>query len=297
MHSFRLARLVVFVYTHFLWNSRYHFRRKTNVCSGRLTRACAWQFSPGRSPPAAGCPPPAISPSNWVFPGTVVLLAYDQLLAEGFAVGRGESGTYLSSGLGRAAPKREARSARLRLSRFGTAAADAAEAVDSPGRRYTPVPYDFAYGRSDIETFPFALWRRILFRHARQAPVRRFDYGPAVRSRDLLEAICAHLRRARRGLRSIGSYRCQRVTASSGSRRPCAGRTRRPCSHRGSTLRRHARSSSRRRGSLAPHPSRPPRLESSQAPRTSRPDFCDPVSPVSNRHHFASRAAHCAPGL
>jgi GntR family transcriptional regulator/MocR family aminotransferase len=128
---------------------------------------------------------------------TVVLLAYDQLLAEGFAVGRGGSGTYVSSGLGRAAPKREARSARLRLSRFGTAAADAAEAVDSPGRRYTPVRYDFAYGRSDIETFPFALWRRILFRHARQAPVRRFDYGPAVGSRDLREAICAHLRRAR----------------------------------------------------------------------------------------------------
>ena len=36
---------------------------------------------------------------------TVVLLAYDQLLAEGFAVGRGGSGTYVSSGLGRATPK------------------------------------------------------------------------------------------------------------------------------------------------------------------------------------------------
>jgi len=33
-----------------------------------------------------------------------VLLAYDRLLAEGFAVGRGGSGTYVSSGLGRAAP-------------------------------------------------------------------------------------------------------------------------------------------------------------------------------------------------
>jgi len=128
---------------------------------------------------------------------TVALLAYDQLLAEGFAVGRGGSGTYVSLGLSRAAPKREARSAKLRLSRFGTAAANAAHAVDSPGRRSTPVRYDFAYGRSDIETFPFALWRRILLRQARQASVRRFDYGPAVGSRDLREAICAHLRRAR----------------------------------------------------------------------------------------------------
>ena len=32
---------MVFVDTHFLWNSRYHFRRKTNLCSGRFTRACA----------------------------------------------------------------------------------------------------------------------------------------------------------------------------------------------------------------------------------------------------------------
>ena len=103
----------------------------------------------------------------------------------------------LRAGLGWAAPNREARSARLRLSRFGTAAADAAEAVDPPGRRYTPVGYDCAYGRSELETFAFALWRRILFRHARQTPVRRFDYGPAVGSRDLREAICAHLRRAR----------------------------------------------------------------------------------------------------
>jgi GntR family transcriptional regulator/MocR family aminotransferase len=128
---------------------------------------------------------------------TVVLLAYDQLLAEGFATARGGSGTYVASELDRAAPKKEAPSARLRLSRFGNAAADAWEAVDSPGRRNTPVRYDFAYGRSDIETFPFASWRRIMFRHARQAPVREFDYGPAVGSRDLREAICTHLRRAR----------------------------------------------------------------------------------------------------
>ena len=34
---------------------------------------------------------------------TVVLLAYDQLLAEGFAVGRGGSGTYVFEGFGNSA--------------------------------------------------------------------------------------------------------------------------------------------------------------------------------------------------
>jgi DNA-binding transcriptional regulator YhcF (GntR family) len=128
---------------------------------------------------------------------TVVLLAYEQLLAEGFAEGRGGSGTYVPQGLSRTVPVREMRSARLKLSRYGSAAADAMEAVDSPHRRGSPVRYDFAYGRSAIESFPLEMWRRIMLRHARQAPVREFEYGPAAGSFALREAICAHLRRSR----------------------------------------------------------------------------------------------------
>ncbi|HEX4758856.1 MAG TPA: PLP-dependent aminotransferase family protein [Terracidiphilus sp.] len=128
---------------------------------------------------------------------TVVLFAYEQLLAEGFAIGRGGSGTYVPEGLGRTVPITEKRSTRLRLSRYGSAAADAVEAVDSPHRRTSSVRYDFAYGRSAIESFPLEMWRRILLRHARQAPVREFEYGPAAGSLVLREAICAHLRRSR----------------------------------------------------------------------------------------------------
>ena len=128
---------------------------------------------------------------------TVVLFAYEQLLAEGFAIGRGGSGTYVPEGLGRTVPIREKRSARLKLSRYGSAAADAVKAVDSPRRRSSSVRYDFAFGRSAIESFPLEMWRRILMRHARQAPVREFEYGPAAGSLVLREAICAHLRRSR----------------------------------------------------------------------------------------------------
>jgi GntR family transcriptional regulator/MocR family aminotransferase len=128
---------------------------------------------------------------------TVVLLAYDQLLAEGFVVGRSGSGTYVPEGLGGSVRERETRPAKIRLSRFGSAAASAVAAVDSPGRRSSPVRYDFAYGRSDIETFPFEMWRRVLARQARKASVRQFDYGEAVGSLNLREAICAHVRRAR----------------------------------------------------------------------------------------------------
>src|SRR5258708_20824798 len=53
---------------------------------------------------------------------TVVLLAYDQLLAEGFVVGRGGPGTYSSPTLNRTGSKRPERAPRLQLSPFGIAA-------------------------------------------------------------------------------------------------------------------------------------------------------------------------------
>ena len=86
---------------------------------------------------------------------------------------------------------------RLRLSRQGSAAAAAWARVHIPQRRKRSLPYDFAYGRSDLELFPFEMWRRMLLRCARRAPVSELDYGPAGGNRDLQEAICAHLRRSR----------------------------------------------------------------------------------------------------
>lgn len=69
--------------------------------------------------------------------------------------------------------------------------------VDWPPRRTRSLPYDFAYGRSDLETFPFEKWRRILLRCARNAPASKLDYGPAAGNAALQEAICTHLRRSR----------------------------------------------------------------------------------------------------
>jgi GntR family transcriptional regulator/MocR family aminotransferase len=128
---------------------------------------------------------------------TVVVLAYDQLLAEGFVVGRGGSGTYVSGSLNRTGAKRPEKSAKLPLSRFGSAAADAAGAVNFPSQQSAPLRYDFAYGRTDIAVFPFEAWRRILLQQAREASVRQLDYAPAVGSLALREAICTHLRRSR----------------------------------------------------------------------------------------------------
>jgi GntR family transcriptional regulator/MocR family aminotransferase len=128
---------------------------------------------------------------------TVAVLAYEQLLAEGFIAGRGGSGTYVSEGLATGQRSAQAKLAKVKLSSFGHAVEAATSRVNYPNKRVTSLHYDFAYGRSDVEIFPFEMWRRMLLRHARKAPVRELDYGPAAGSLALREAIAVHLRRSR----------------------------------------------------------------------------------------------------
>jgi GntR family transcriptional regulator/MocR family aminotransferase len=128
---------------------------------------------------------------------TVVVLAYEQLLAEGFAVGRVGAGTFVAPGLVPGRSSRATRSAQLKLSRFGSFAAARGAAVDFPALRRTPLRYDFAYGRSVVDCFPFDQWQRILRRRARAIRVRELDYGPAAGAEALRDAIAAHIRRSR----------------------------------------------------------------------------------------------------
>ena len=128
---------------------------------------------------------------------TVIVLAYEQLLAEGYVIGRGGSGTYVPEGLAAARPAGADAAAQIRLSRFGAYAEQTGSAVAFPERAATPPRYDFAYGRSDVDCFPFEQWRRILQRRARRTPIRELDYGPAIGAEALRVAICEHLRRSR----------------------------------------------------------------------------------------------------
>jgi GntR family transcriptional regulator / MocR family aminotransferase len=128
---------------------------------------------------------------------TVIVLAYELLLSEGFVVGRGGSGTYVAEALGSARPSPRASRVRVRLSRFGRTVASARPNAISFGRSAQKLRYDFEYGLSDVEIFPFEMWRRMLLRNARKASVRELDYGPAGGSLALREAIVAHLRRSR----------------------------------------------------------------------------------------------------
>ncbi|HEX6770929.1 MAG TPA: PLP-dependent aminotransferase family protein [Acidobacteriaceae bacterium] len=128
---------------------------------------------------------------------TVVVQAYDQLMAEGFITGRHGSGTYVSEVLHPAASSVPCRTAPVRLSRYGARVVASKRAAQSDERRPRPARYDFAYGRCSLDEFPLAAWRRILQRRTRTAPMRSFEYGTAGGDPALREAIAGHLRRSR----------------------------------------------------------------------------------------------------
>jgi GntR family transcriptional regulator/MocR family aminotransferase len=119
------------------------------------------------------------------------------LIAEGFAEAKSGSGTYVAEGVGTVKPRLSVSPPKLRFSRFGAAAAAVGAQIKLSDARKPALRYDFAFGQSDLETFPFEMWRRILLRCARKASVSELDYGPAEGKVGLREAICTHLQRSR----------------------------------------------------------------------------------------------------
>src|SRR5262245_8416047 len=131
---------------------------------------------------------------------TPVLLAYEQLLAEGYAAGRRGSGTYVAGELGPAPARRSAAPLTpgpMRLSRFGRRAVESARGLPAWRLRDAPLPYDFRYGRPAYGDFPHETWRRVLARSARRASVQALDYGQPEGLVALRDAVADHASRTR----------------------------------------------------------------------------------------------------
>ncbi len=135
-----------------------------------------------------------------------VLVAYEHLLAEGYAVGRVGSGTYVASEL-----PDELLSARRPWARTGGELPQAVPRLSAYARRLLddsrlprPHPshhgpglrYDFRHGLPAAD-FPRELWRRLLARRARDFSRAAIEYGPPEGYGPLREAIADYLGRAR----------------------------------------------------------------------------------------------------
>ena len=96
---------------------------------------------------------------------TTVVLAYEQLLAEGFLEGRRGSGTFVAHDLHRG-PRKGALDAKkpapMRLSSFGRDLRGEARRRRRTASPAEPLRWDFRYGRAGLGIFPRTSWRRSL---------------------------------------------------------------------------------------------------------------------------------------
>lgn len=152
---------------------------------------------------------------------TTTLLAYEQLLAEGYLETRRGSGTFvvkeLPDDLPQQTPRRLARTTHPQLSRRGAALA----ATPGPARRIGGPPRAFRLGVPALDRFPLRLWSQLVSRRMRSMTLGQLDYADSAGCVDLRRAIAEHVQAARgttcvadqvivvagaqRGLQMIGS--------------------------------------------------------------------------------------------
>ncbi len=174
----------------------------------RLYRGLREAMLDGRLPAGARLPSTRTLATDLRLSRNCVLMAFDQLLAEGYVRGRVGAGTFVSATLPDTALTAWSAPASAPVSTPPLRLSAHARRVMSMSRLPPPGPvgrglrYDFRYGLPAVEHFPHETWRRLLARRARATSIRTLWYGPAVGFAPLREAIAAHLRAAR-GVKAI----------------------------------------------------------------------------------------------
>jgi GntR family transcriptional regulator/MocR family aminotransferase len=136
----------------------------------------------------------------------VAIMAYRQLLDEGYLTARKGAGTFVARELPRhlttvAARRRPAPArtpAPVHLSAYARRVREVSHGVQFT---WTPrrdvLPYDFRYGAPSFTDFPHETWCRVMARRARRVTLRDLDYGTPEGLPALREAIADYAGRAR----------------------------------------------------------------------------------------------------
>ncbi len=128
---------------------------------------------------------------------TTTVLAYDQLIAEGYVETRHGSGTFVARELPDervdAMPRPQPRGARPYISARANAVARVSPAARRLGRGARP----FRLGVPALDAFPVRTWSQLALRRLRSLSLSQLDYGEPFGFRPLREAIAAHVQLAR----------------------------------------------------------------------------------------------------
>src|SRR5271169_5571219 len=136
----------------------------------------------------------------------VAIMAYRQLLDEGYLTTRIGAGTFVARELPRhlttVAARRRPRPARppapIHLSAYARRVREASHGTQFTWEpRRDVLPYDFRYGPPSFTDFPHETWCRVMARRARRVTIRDLDYGTPEGLPALREAIADYAGRAR----------------------------------------------------------------------------------------------------
>lgn len=172
----------------------------------RIYRALRGQILRGRISAGARVPATRDLAIELGVSRNVAIMAYRQLLDEGYLTARKGAGTFVARELPRHLTTVQARhrpaatstSAPIHLSAYARRVREASGGVQFTwAPRRDALPYDFRYGPPSFTDFPHATWCRIVARCARRTSVRDLDYGPPEGLPALRETIADYAGRAR----------------------------------------------------------------------------------------------------
>ncbi len=167
----------------------------------RVHHALKSAIRSGRLGPAARLPSTRELAADLGVSRNTVMLAYEQLAAEGYVVSRDRATTSVAGAVPPPVTLASAPPKAARLPRISSYARRLTRdpAVPSPGASEArPGPrYDFRYGRPALDEFPREIWRRLLAARARRTSRDAVGYASPRGYRPLREALAEYLRRAR----------------------------------------------------------------------------------------------------
>jgi GntR family transcriptional regulator / MocR family aminotransferase len=172
----------------------------------QLYRALRAQILGGRLAAAARVPATRDLARDLGVSRNVAIMAYRQLLDEGYLTARKGAGTFVARELPRHLTTVAARrrpvgartSAPIHLSAYARRVREVSHGVQFTwAPRRDVLPYDFRYGPPSFTDFPHETWCRIVARRARRVTIRDLDYGSPEGLPALRQAIAEYAGRAR----------------------------------------------------------------------------------------------------
>jgi GntR family transcriptional regulator/MocR family aminotransferase len=178
-----------------------NLRGATGPLYRRVYHALKSVIRSGRLGPAARLPSTRELAADLGVSRNTVMLAYEQLAAEGYVVSRHRSTTSVAGAVPPPMPTASAGPKAERLPRISSYARRLTKepAVPLPGSNATRSGprYDFRYGRPAVDEFPREIWRRLLAARARRTSRDAVGYASPSGYGPLRDALVEYLRRAR----------------------------------------------------------------------------------------------------